>query len=152
MAPLQHGTCFRSFILWSIPKVCLEPTTPTSLQEPPLELAILSGEEERKGGGVGDESLVVHSRLLGCANLSHRICPLLGPGVNDIRKLHHRAKQVTGPGPGQKSQHHRTARRPKSAEQPTTGSQNVADPHPILSHLVLFTFCLFPLIWLHHIF
>lgn len=61
------------------------------------------GREARGRGRLGGGS-TVHSRLLGCANLSHCICPRASPSgaweANIIRKRYHRAKWVARPGPG----------------------------------------------------
>lgn len=73
------------------------------------------------------------SGLLGCANLSHCICPHtwpLGPGSWQYQERQHRAKWVTGPGPGPKN-HSATGQQGDRVRQSSRdGSQSIPCPHP----------------------
>lgn len=105
---------------------------------------------KERGEPRGQQQHPVYSRLLGCANWSHCICPRTsssrpggrGAGVNDIRKLHHRTKWVREPGPGRRT----TAPQGRKETQGQQSSPRWESDCSLSSSLLLFLLCAFHLL------
>lgn len=128
-----------------VPRLVLSGELPLLCRSLPRNLLLSQVRKKEREGGQGGCRIPAHSWFLVCANLSCCICP----SFRD--RLEGKGKGGGGAVKGIRKPHHRAAPRPRSAEQPNSGSQNIPCLHPILFHFVLFTSCLFPPIWLHHI-